>query len=355
MLKIQYRESRDRYGFVVLRHGKRKPHFRWKTKGEAEKAYYKMCLTPEEEIPKKVVAYPLGVVAKDYIDDAKKNKSKWRFDALHWNFNSIILPHFNGDTPATQINCLKIEKFVDYYIEQGRKNSTIWHYVTDIRGMFNFAIKKTLRARDGVEGETDYGVTANPVNLADLHKIKNRKVIKRELDLAEVDRAAEVLSGQDRIYFDCLRYTGLRKDEANRLQWDNLDLVRGKLLVPGTKTEGSYTVLPLAPILQKEFNLLKKVANLNCPWVFPGRSPKTDGKKVYRRTRMFEKIYRETGIKITAKDLRDIFATTISGGPEGGDPNTMMRLLRHTSLTTTTKYLRVVTDRMAAAVKGLGE
>ena len=36
------------------------------------------------------------------------------------------------------------------------------------------------------------------------------------------------------------------------------------------------------------------------------------------------------------------------------DPNVVMRLLRHTNLTTTTKYLRTVKDRMQEAVKNLG-
>ena len=36
------------------------------------------------------------------------------------------------------------------------------------------------------------------------------------------------------------------------------------------------------------------------------------------------------------------------------DPVVVMKLLRHTNLTTTTKYLRVVNDQLEAAVKTLG-
>ena len=361
MHKIQYRKDRDRYGFMVSRPWKRaKPYFRWKTKEEAIKAWHKVEAGKEEMIPQKVTVYPLGLVATDFIKDAKNNKSQWRYKALHWNFDSIILPYFNGDTPITKIKYARIEKFIDYNIARGRKNVTIWHYVSDISALYNWAIKKTLRYRDSEPEDrepedTDYGVTSNPVKLASLKKIKDRTVIKRELDPAEVDRAAECLNGQDRYLFDGLRYTGMRMDEANRLQWTDLDLEKGTIIIPGTKTKGSLARLPLAPIVQRELQALKRVAAPDCPLVFPGHSPQTEGKKVYRRTRMFERIHRLTGIKLTAKDLRDYFATMLIDGPEGGDPSTVMRLLRHTNLTTTTKYLRVVEDRMEKAVKGLGE
>ena len=68
---------------------------------------------------------------------------------------------------------------------------------------------------------------------------------------------------------------------------------------------------------------------------------------------MFKRIHKLTGIKLTPKDLRDYFASEVSSKVQ--DPNVIMRLLRHTSLTTTTKYLRVVEDRMTEAVKDLGE
>jgi len=297
--------------------------------------------------------YNFSQVAADFVDDAKVNKSKWRYDALRCSFNSIIVPYFGSDTPITKINCLTIEKFIDSQLNRGCTNSTIWHYITDIKALYNWAILRTLRHRDGVTEETDYGVTSNPVKLANLKKIRNRKVIKQPLDISEVNKAAGALSGQDRYFFDCLRYTGMRLDEANRLQWSDLDLEHGTWTCPGTKTQESLARLPLAPILQRQLQVLKQVANPGCPWVFPGRSARTEGQKVYRRTRMFEKIEEKTGIKLTAKDLRDVFATEIAHTVQ--DPNTVMRLLRHTSLKTTTGYLRVVDDRMADAVKGLGE
>ncbi|MCH7565549.1 MAG: hypothetical protein IH968_17185, partial [Gemmatimonadetes bacterium] len=177
----------------------------------------------------------------EYIDDsAFRERSAWRIKALRWNFTKWVLPYFGELTRITDISPDDIEKFIHAQKARGVKNSTIWHYITDLRAMFNWAIKKTRRG-------AGYGITTNPVNDADLSMIRNRKVVKMPLDPKMVDRAAEALGGQDRIYFDCLRWTGLRKDEANRLQWKDLDLERdpGLMMVPGTKTEDSATVLPL--------------------------------------------------------------------------------------------------------------
>ena len=57
------------------------------------------------------------------------------------------------------------------------------------------------------------------------------------------------------------------------------------------------------------------------------------------------------GVKLVPKDLRDYFATTV----ETDDPRVLMALMRHTNLTTTTKYLRAMTESMKDAVSGLGQ
>ncbi len=224
-----------------------------------------------------------------------------------------------------------IEAFI---LEQkGRvKNSTIWHYVTDLRALCNWATKEGL-------------LKENPVKKADLSLIKHRAVVKLPLNLEDVDKAAGCLTGLDRAYFDFLRYTGLRKDEANRLRWDDLDLDRGWFVVRGTKTEESEAVMPLAPVLGQILRSL----TITSEYVFPGLSGKQKGKRIYRRERIFKRILKQTGIKLMAKDLRDYFANVVDAPPE-----TKMRLLRHTNLATTTRYLRRVESRLQDAVRNLG-
>src|SRR6266542_4372761 len=151
--------------------------------------------------------------------------------------------------------------------------------------------------------------------------------------------------------------------------------------IPGTKTEGSECYLPMSPALQNELKSYLASRTDDSPFLFPGRSAQTKGKKIYSRRRFFEKIKRVTafraymeknptvtamnawkelksqnypgGVKLTTKELRDYFATQVSA--QVTDPNTVKNLMRHTSLNTTTLYTRTVTERMKEAVHNLGK
>ena len=59
----------------------------------------------------------------------------------------------------------------------------------------------------------------------------------------------------------------------------------------------------------------------------------------------------KAGVKLRPKDLRDYFASTV----KTDDPRVLMSLMRHTNLTTTTKYLQAVRKRMKDAVSGFGK
>ena len=140
--------------------------------------------------------------------------------------------------------------------------------------------------------------------------------------------------------------------------------------------------MPLGDVALKTLRELHESKDRDpaCLWVFPGRSYQTKGKKIYSRRRMFEGIKKRSalerymqknpgvsvkdalqavrnekyqgGIHLKPKDLRDYFGTEIAAKTD--DPTVVMKLLRHTSLTTTTKYMRAVKNRMREAVNGLG-
>ena len=137
----------------------------------------------------------------------------------------------------------------------------------------------------------------------------------------------------------------------------------------------------MSPALQEELKSYLQTRTDDSPYLFPGRSAQTKGKKIYSRRRLFEKIKRVTafraymgknpnispmtawkelkkqnypgGVKLTTKELRDYFATQVSA--QVNDPNTVKALMRHTSLNTTSRYTRTVTERMKEAVQNLGK
>ncbi len=340
-MAVGFRKERGKWGVQKFWAGKRFASYQWETKAEAERAYRRF-LTDLESSPQ-IPSNALVKVVNEYLIASKdRGRSWWRLKALSLNFERIIVPFFGPTKIFTEITTTDIEKFVVESKKRGVKNSTIWHYIVDLKALYNWAIKKPPNERLATE---------NPVTDANLDQIRRRKVVKLPMDPAQVDIAESALDGIDRIYFNFLRYMGLRKDEGNRARWIDLDMVELLFRVEGTKTEDSEDILPVPPVLLSDLAALSKITGDN-ELLFPGQKGKVKGKKVYHRRRMFDRILARTGIKLVPKDLRDYYCTEIAS--QVNDPVTVMHLLRHKSLATTTKYTRVVRERMREAVQNLG-
>jgi integrase len=362
---VEYREERDRWGYRLSHQGRTYKRYVWATREEAKAALteFKQELASKPKEPELPPTALITVVSAYLVDSAEKGRSGWRIDGMRWNFNKVIIPFFGAATPISSITTEQIQKLV---VQRKRsvKPKTLWHDVTNLRALLNWSVEKNLLVK-------------NPVDGLDTSIIGNTKPKKAPLNLAMVERAAAVLDHPaDRAYFDFLRFTGLRKDEANRLRWNDINFDEGYFHCRGTKTEDSDAYLPLAPALIESLKTYK--AGNTSEYVFAGRSAQTKGKKIYSRRRMFERIQRGTaverylkehpgatheqaleackaekfrgGIKLAPKDMRDYFASTV----QTDDPRVLMSLMRHTNLTTTTKYLRAMHERMKEAVSGLG-
>lgn len=96
-----------------------------------------------------------------------------------------------------------------------------------------------------------------------------------------------------------LALTGLRLGEARSIRWDQIELDECSLALTDTKNRSSV-VLPLS---DAAVDLLKARQNKS-KWVFPARSG--DGHLMRIETHM-AKLSKETGIEVTAHDLRRTF------------------------------------------------
>ena len=149
----------------------------------------------------------LGNVAALYlIDSAERGRSKWRIEALRYNLDAFILPFFKPETPMTAITEVDVENFIKDQKRRGVKNSTIWHYVKDLRALFYWAMKHPERKRPFVR--------LNPVSGADLDSIQNRRVLKPPLNLKNFERAFEVLDQYQRAWWRTHECLGVRVDEV---------------------------------------------------------------------------------------------------------------------------------------------
>ena len=125
-----------------------------------------------------------------------------------------------------------------------------------------------------------------------------------------------------------------------------------EVILRGTKTTESFRKVPICRGLFETLKVMESFES-DSPYMFHHK----DGSRILRRDKVFKKIVRLTGIKITAKDLRDYFASTIGMGTDEYTPDivTVSELLGHTNLNTTKKYLYSLKERRMRAVSILDE
>jgi integrase len=143
-----------------------------------------------------------------------------------------------------------------------------------------------------------------------------------------------------------LRFLGLRRDEGNKVQaQDVLDHGTEMWLVVRYHASDikSNRVLAVPPALWQSLRDAIKGTEPT-DYVLCNRLKRG----CYDRRRLFQRVSRTAGVKITAKDLRDYFASIMD------DPTVASQMLGHTSLRTTAIYVRQVQQRMVAGVAKLG-
>jgi integrase len=106
-----------------------------------------------------------------------------------------------------------------------------------------------------------------------------------------------------RDYFLLILFTGLRRDEAVRLTWDQIDFKAKTLTISDTKNRNTH-VLPLSNFL---FDMLiARKAESTTQFIFPG-SGKTG--YIVEPRKVMGKVISKSGINFTLHDLRRTFIT----------------------------------------------
>jgi len=142
-MAVEYRKDRKKWGFRVYRAGHTYKRYAWDTKTEAREAERELLVELKNRplIPKNTLCQ---VVSAYLIESARKGRSQWRLDSLRWNFNKFILPIFGENTVAKSIKHKDVTEFILQQKQRRVSNKTIWNYVTDLRAMFNWALKEEL-------------------------------------------------------------------------------------------------------------------------------------------------------------------------------------------------------------------
>ncbi len=209
-----------------------------------------------------------------------------------------------------------------------------------LRALFSYA-----KAVYGVK----YGIDENPVEILKDAKTWNKSTVRtghiRPELLAAWWQATEELKPVMRDYLQLVLLTGLRREEAASLAWENVDLEKRILTVPDTKN-GTAHKLPIPDFLLAL--LTGRQADAAGPWVFPSA-----GKKGYIQEpkKATDRVGQTIGQPFSTHDLRRTFASI---GESLDLPFlTLKALMNHKAKDITGRYVQISPDRMRGPMQAI--
>ncbi len=211
-------------------------------------------------------------------------------------------------------------------IAEGLAAGTVNRHLACVRALFNAALRWQL-----YEGRNP---SSSPGMLREVHRDKylspaETQGLFRALAADPDETAAAVLA--------LLAVTGARRGEALKAKWENVDLERGLLTVPRSKS-GRTRHVPLSAvavaILQRQ--LAKRQLHPENPHVFP--STRREGQPVEGVRGAWRRARATAGLPddLRIHDLRHSFASALANA--GTPLNEIGTVLGHTQLSTTTRY-----------------
>ena len=228
--------------------------------------------------------------------------------------------------------------------------------------MYGFAVRRGLLLKgtnptEGIEryreqGRERYLTAAELKRLGETLRLAETQGLPWALDrqkplskhLAKETNQNTIFASEVVLAFRLLIFTGARLREILHLEWQHVDLDRGLLLLPDSKT-GQKTIVLSAPALD-----LLRARNFRCRFVIPSSDedrPRSDLKKPWQA------VQRHAGLKgVRIHDLRHTFAS-IGAGASLGLP-IVGKLLGHTQPATTARYAHLDADPLRRATDLIG-
>lgn len=229
-----------------------------------------------------------------------------------------------GDDNIDEITSISFQKFLDDMAKKGFAKQTIKLRQIVMSQIFDYAIFKEY-------------ITYNPIKVCKVSK--QAKQTARQLppdsDIIKIKENCDSVYG---LYCMLLMYTGLRREEALALEYEDLDfenhLIRvNKALIfengrgvirNKTKTNAGQRFIPLLPILETLFDRNQK-----------GLIFTSNGKPLekYQFDKGFNKFKKATGITCTSHQLRHYFATVCFDA--GLDEKDTQEIMGHSKISLT--------------------
>jgi integrase len=251
-------------------------------------------------------------------------------------FNDFVLPGTEpalmfGDKAVTAIVLGDVEAWREARREKQLSPVTINHDLKLLRKMFNWGIRK------GYVERTPFKMGTEPAIQLDRETPRNRRFESDDIEKKLIDAAGPHL----RAVIIALLETACRPGEILSLQWKDVSLERNEIIVRAEKAKTrTARIVPISSRLRAVLEL-RQVDPLGDTF---GADAFVFGDAVGRRIKSVQSAWRSAceRIGLAGFQLRDLRHEAGSRFEEAGIPITYVsKLLGHTNLTTTSRYLNI--------------
>jgi integrase len=302
----------------------------------AERAHIERVLNPHSAEKKEVPTLEAFKVEfmETYVRANNKPSERISKESM---FKHHLLPAF-GKRALDEIGTRDIERFKAQKLAEKLQPKSVNNLVTCLGKILRYA------------AETEV--------IDKLPRMRFVKVLEQPFDFLDADEYARLMAAakdEPETYPAVLLGgdAGLRVGEIRALQWDDLDLVAGRIVVQRTDYRG-YTGSPKGgrvrrvPMTERLRLALKAARHLRGPWVF------CDGDgKLWSRGEAdtpLRRATRKAGLrKIGWHSLRHTFCSHLA--MRGVPVRTIQELAGHASITTTMRYMHLVGGATEEAIR----
>lgn len=247
----------------------------------------------------KLNAITVNEVFEDYIKARRNLKENTLY-----SYKRVLAVGFEEWRHKPLISITK-DKIAKHHEKLGKERGEAYANLSMrlLRALFNFAAGQY----EDMQGKSL--IVENPVTrlsqTRSWYRVESRKTCIKAHELAVWYEGVQQLQNETlRDYLLLLLFTGLRRQEAAKLAWHQVDLKAKTLTVTDTKNHEPHT-LPLSDYLY-DLLLLRQQNKVN-GYVFPGTGP--NGYIVEPRKQMAH-VTKVSGIHFSIHDLRRTFITT---------------------------------------------
>jgi len=243
------------------------------------------------------------------------------------DLHGVLMPEF-GTRLAEGVTELEWQTWIDGLRDAGLSRSRIANLLAVASAIYGWAARPTRKL-----------VPRNPVRLVELPP-RDEKPRTRVASVAEAERLLAALRPDDAVAYAVALYAGLRRQEIQRLRWEDLDLGKHWLTVQQSKSEaGTRRRVPLAQPLE-QILLESAERHGSAPHARVARVSVMSGKLAERATAAWT----EAGLRrITLHECRHTFASMLMAA--GYTIKEIMVFMGHADLQTVQRYVKLLPQR----------